>query len=86
MFRARRLKDYKNRQHWQHQVDVRFECKIVKVDAGVVDGWRGIIEDFALRRCGCHKRDAWKLEASSCGTRPLSFLGVRLCHSDLLPG
>ena len=28
----------KNRQHWQHQVDVRLELKIVKVDAGVVDG------------------------------------------------
>ena len=39
-----------------------------------------------FRRCGCHQRDARKLEASSCGTRPLSFLGVRLCHSDLLPG
>ena len=47
-FRARRLKNYKNRQHWQHQVDVRFECKIVKVDAGVVDGWRGIIEDGVI--------------------------------------
>ena len=39
-----------------------------------------------FRRCGCHQRDSRKLEASSCGTRPLSFLGVRLCHSDLLPG
>ena len=29
-------------------VDVRFECKIVKVDAGVVDGWRGTIEDVAV--------------------------------------
>ena len=47
-FRARRLKNYKNRQHWQHQADVRYERKIVKGDAGVVDGWRGIIEDVAV--------------------------------------
>ena len=47
-FRTRRLKDYKNTQHWQHQADVRYERKIVKGDAGVVDGWRGIIEDVAV--------------------------------------
>ena len=39
-----------------------------------------------FRRCGCHQQDVLKLEASSCGTRPLSFRCVRLCHNDLLPG